>query len=428
MPKNRPDILLISFPKFILYAGLVLGIYLFPTALSAQNSSKTDTANVQLNYHEEAASFDTIHSQSEALDIASDRGLFILSSDRKMQMRILGSVRAAINYSDQALSSKSSLNPYEIPTNIPTISPNYFASLSQTRIGFEVTRKTAKRGDVFIRIETDFASSTNNLRIRHAYGQFTHLLVGQTWSLFSNVNDQPATVNFDGVVGSISIRTAQLRYSKNFNKYLNWAVGIEYSIPDFFIPDSIQVSLLQVIPDLTGQISYKKDQLSCHLSAVITTISGRDTTNEISYGFGFGASIGGHYKFLKRNKVYISFTSGRAISHFVSMFGGKREDAAYNPNNQKFEPLSMNAGFIAYEYDFNENLTANISYGMGAITNKYFQEDDAFSHAYTAMFNLFWQPVEGARLGVEYANGMRFNKGGDRGLANKISMLLYYDF
>lgn len=409
---------------------LFINLMILFQVLSGQENNPQDTTKAEVSYNKSGGSFaaDSGYVQTEALDIASDRGLFILSADKKMQMRILGSVRSAFNYTDQDLTNKSTLNPYEIPTDINSYSPNYYASLSQTRIGFEVTRKTKRYGDIFIRIETDFASQTNNLRLRHAYAQFRHILVGQTWSLFSNVNFQPATVSFDGDVGSVSLRTPQIRFFGAISKKFNWAAGIEYSYPDFIIPDSLQVSLLQVIPALTGQISFNKGIFNGQFAVIVATISGRDTTDKISYGFGVGGSLGGQFTIHQKNKIYLSFTSGLAISHYMAVFGGKREDAAYNPFTKKFESLIATSGFLAYGREFRHNISANLSAGVAAITNKDFQPNNSFSYGYNAMLNVFWQPIEGARLGIEFANGQRVDKGGNSGMANKISMLLYYDF
>ena len=122
------------------------------------------------------------------LDIGKDRGLYIITPSGKMQLRILGSVRYSVLYDFVELSKKKSFNTYYIPTGADNIKiPNFYNDLNQTRLGFEVTRKLEK-SDVFIRLECDFNGSGGQFRIRHAYGQINRFLVGQTWSLFSNVS------------------------------------------------------------------------------------------------------------------------------------------------------------------------------------------------------------------------------------------------
>lgn len=399
-------------------------------SLLGQEKKNPDSTKAQINYNKTTESFtnDSTYQQKEALDIGSNRGLFILSPDKKMQMRILGSVRTAINYADQNLSNKNKFNPYEIPTNLSALSPNYFASLSQTRIGFEVTRLTKKNGDVFIRIETDFGSSSGNLRIRHAYGQFKHIIVGQTWSLFSNVNYKPATVSLEGAAGSILIRTPQIRFFGKISGKFLWAAGIEYSLPDFVIPDSIQATVLQVIPDLTAKIKFSSKWFICSIGGIVTSISGRDSTDKISYGFGVGGSLSGKFIIREKNNIFFSVAGGQGITHFIAVFGGKRQDATFNPNTGKFEFIPVASGFIGYERIFSDKLNANVSFGVATIYNKDFQDDDEFSRGYNALVNIFWTPVEGAKIGFEYGNGQRFDKGGNSGMANKVSLLMYYDF
>lgn len=189
------------------------------------------------------------------LDIGSNRGIFILSANRMLQLRILGSIRSNFHYSDLVLENKNTFNPYEIPTIDKRKSPVYFAGFSQTRLGFEITRRTASRGDIFIRLEADFNGNSGAFRIRHAYGEIGRFLVGMTWSLTNNVGYQPAMVSTDGPVSGIGLRTPQLRYTQKFNDKFGLSIGIEYSKLQVSIPENIVASPVQLIPDLTSRFT-----------------------------------------------------------------------------------------------------------------------------------------------------------------------------
>ncbi len=105
------------------------------------------------------------------LDIGKDRGLYIVTADRKMQLRILGSVRFFALYDMVEIPVKKTFNTYFIPTGDNNVKiPNYYNSLNETRLGFEITR-ILETQNVFIRLETDFNGSQGQFRIRHAYGQ-----------------------------------------------------------------------------------------------------------------------------------------------------------------------------------------------------------------------------------------------------------------
>lgn len=403
-------------------------------AAIGQDSTKSDSTKTQVTYNQPDSTFmmdaDTAviqHNVDAALDIASDRGIFILSSDKKLQLRILGSVRANFNYTDQDLPDHQTFNPYEIPTDIDNRAPNFYAGVEQTRLGFEVTRHTKSNNDVFIRIEGDFKNSSIAFRIRHAYGQFQNLLVGQTWSLFANVHYQPAFVSMDGPVGGSGVRTPQIRYSHSFAKNMVIAGAIEYAFDDFDVPDSIGTAL-QVIPDFTAQFSFKKSKYSFRLAAIVRTLSGRTDSNDISYSFGFGGSFAGKMKVKKNGELFLTATYGNAISSYLDVWAGRNENMSYDAENKTFEALFSLSGYLAYSQSLPKDFSASIGLGFGSIYNKDYQPDDAYNYSYNALLTVFWVPVEGARLGLEFTNGQRWDKGGERGAANRVSMLLYYDF
>jgi len=83
---------------------------------------------------------------------------------------------------------------------------------------------------------------------------------------------------------------------------------------------------------------------------------------------------------------------------------------------------------VSWSHMWPKSFSSTLSVGLAAITNRDFQPDDAYSYSYNALINVFWQPVEGARLGIEYASGERWNKNGERGRATRFSILMYYDF
>jgi hypothetical protein len=188
---------------FILFAAIP-GI-----TIGQENKRDQTNAILSLSVGDTIQSDTTKIIEDAPLDIGQDRGLFIVTPDQKMQLRILGSVRYLAVYDNVNFNNKNSFNTFFIPT--PTTEdkiPNYYNGLSQTRLGFEITRSTEK-GNVFIRLETDFAGA-NGFRIRHAYGQIKRVLLGQTWSLFSHVSALPSKVDFAGLTGSIVTKTPQI--------------------------------------------------------------------------------------------------------------------------------------------------------------------------------------------------------------------------
>ena len=96
---------------------VMIGSQLLIGKANAQENSINDTKTIlTLNSAVSLHSDSTKIVEDAPLDIAQDRGLFIIAPDQKMQLRILGSVRYLVVYDELKLQSKNAFNTYEIPT------------------------------------------------------------------------------------------------------------------------------------------------------------------------------------------------------------------------------------------------------------------------------------------------------------------------
>ncbi|TDQ19285.1 hypothetical protein DFQ04_1106 [Algoriphagus boseongensis] len=365
--------------------------------------------------------------EAAPLDIADDRGLYIRTTDGKIQLRILGSVRYLVVFDGLNLSSKNSFRTDEIPTGaLNKAFPNYYNGLDQTRLGFEVTRKTDK-GDVFIRLETDFAGD-NGFRIRHSYGQFDQFLFGQTWSLFSHVNALPAMVDFSGPTGSIIARTPQLRYSvpKTFFG-ANVAVGLEYIIPNLTVPDSIAGQTFQLFPDITMRLDKVYPWGSVQLSGIIPMLSGRSFEDQLILKPGWGISGSTVVNSWKNGKWYLQGVIGQAITRYFNDLSGIGSDVVIDPDGEIKSPLSVGL-YGTYEHSWRQNIYSNFTAGWLHLQTYGFTEDFAYKKGYSFRVNTFWDLTEGAKIGGEAIWGNRVDNDRQKGNALRLNILFYYDF
>ncbi|MBN3520670.1 hypothetical protein JYB62_11735 [Algoriphagus lutimaris] len=365
--------------------------------------------------------------ETAPLDIADDRGLYIRTADGKIQLRILGSVRYLGVFDLLNLSSKNSFRTDEIPTGaLNKAFPNYYNGLDQTRLGFEVTRKT-EMGDVFIRLETDFAGE-NGFRIRHAYGQFGQFLFGQTWSLFSHVNALPAMVDFAGPTGSNVTRTPQARYSvpKTFLG-ANLAVGLEYIIPNLALPDSVTSQTFQLFPDITSRLDKIYPWGSVQLSGIIPMLSGRSPSGRLILKPGWGISGSTVIDSWKNGKWYFQGVIGQAITRYFNDLDGIGSDFVIEPGVKIRSPLSLGL-YGTYEHNWRKNIYSNFTAGLLQIETYEFTLDNAYKNGYSFRVNTFWDLAEGAKVGGEAIWGKRQDNDRQKGNALRLNILFYYDF
>ncbi len=410
------------------YVFIGVGLFIFSFQLcfaQEEDSSQKTIMGVEAS---DTLKTDTIKVvETAALDIAQNRGLFIVTPDKKMQMRILGSVRYLVVFDQMNLTSKNAFNTYEIPTGDLNIAiPNYFNGLDQTRLGFEVTRRTEK-GDIFIRLETDFAG-TNGFRIRHAYGQYKKFLFGQTWSLFSHVNASSAMVDFAGPTGSVVTRNPQIRFSQaNLFDGYDLAVGLEYIIPNLAIPDSIGAKTFQLVPALSVRLDKVYPWGSFQLSGIIPTVSGRDREDNLVLKPGWGVSSSVVINSWKQGKWYIQGVLGREITRYFTDLGSNGLDLTISPEGEIRAPL-VYGYYATYEHYWKKNIYSNFTYGLVHIEKYAFTEENAFLEGYTFRVNTFWDVAEGARIGAEAIWGKRVDKSNIEGDAIRGNLLFYYDF
>ena len=400
---------------------------ILPEGIRAQEIGEEGVKTMVTSHAGDTIQSDTLKIIEDApLDISQDRGLFIVTPDKKMQLRILGSVRYLVVFDDINLNTKNTLNTFEIPTPTTGLKiPNYYNGLDQTRLGFEITRKTS-RGNVFIRLETDFAG-TNGFRIRHAYGQMKRFLLGQTWSLFSHINALPSMVDFSGPTGSVVARTPQIRFSApKLIGETNFAFGLEYFPPDLNIPDSFQIETFQVIPDITVRADRSFSWGSAQVSGILPVLSGRnDNDFELIPGWGLSASL--VINSWANGKWYFQGVGGKAISRYFNDFGGNGFDIQFPLNGGYTSPFTY--GFYAtYEHLWTTSIYSNFTYSMVSLEKESFTAANAFHKGRTVRMNTFWNITDGAKAGGEFIWGNRNDKDGVSGNALRFNLLFYYDF
>jgi len=366
--------------------------------------------------------------EDAALDIAQNRGLFIVTPDQKLQLRILGSVRFQATYDNKNLNSNISYTTYDIPVGENNVRfPNIFFGLEQTRLGFEITRNT-QRGNMFVRLETDFAGN-NGFRIRHAYGQFGRFLLGQTWSLFTQIVSIPATVDFGSPTGAAIAKTPQIKYTiPNLFSGYNLALAFEYFKPDYVLPDSLAVESFQLIPNVTARIDKTFDWGLIQLSGLVTVLSGKEEGGDPAYLFGWGGSFSAVVNSWVNGKWYFQVNGGKGIARYYNDFEDQGLDLLIDPDTgQGLLPYVMGS-FLTYEHAWREDIFSNFTYGAIVLENYSFTPAEAFRWGDSFRINTFWTVVEGARVGLEYIYGARNNNNKEEGRAGRLNFLVYYDF
>jgi hypothetical protein len=327
---------------------------------------------------------------------------------------------------------------------------------NQSRINFDYRQREEKR-TLRAFIEADFFGTGDTLRLRHAFGQYSDLLAGKTWSAFYDAEAAPEEVDFEGINGHVLLRQTQVRYFPEIGKDLQLMVSLEDPQPQVTGGEGVSE-----LPDLVASIrrtwfnrwhiktAVLMRQIRATVSAGVdsngqpcTPIAGTPAGQPDSNGCAAMATPGSSVKtngwaLTLSGKVKIPMTGendnllwqfnygeglGRYLtdlSSIVSLGTDGGQDAVVDPETGDFKPLPVFGGYLAYQHWWTRTsgLRSTFIVAMIDINNLDYQPANAYNQTQRAAGNLIWSPISSLDLGVEFLWGKRINKGAVGGISD----------
>jgi hypothetical protein len=415
--------------------GFAVGVLTLASPVAAQedpvSATRTDTLAIVDSLQ---AATDTIQ-ESHPQDSPDQAGFIFATSDGKGSFRLRASIRLNGAWDGSGLQSTDVFDTYLIPVGF-TETPEqarFFMQATQTRFGFELNRDTG-RGIVYGRIEADFRGTDNSLRLRHAYGEFWKVSVGQTWSTFTDVSTLPVTVDFEGPPSSNSVRTPQVRFTTR--PLANWTTSVALEAPQVDATvsnDSVSgtSASFQGFGDIAARARLELGWGHLTFSTIFRSITLQSTERETQFLPGLGFQFSGRLDLDDEDQLLFQAIGGRAISRFVGSLGEKGLDLLLNPQTGRWVVVRSYGGYLTYSHRWIRiapDLISNFTVGAMGILNEDFESDDAFRNSFYFSGNGFWRITEGTRVGSEISWGARYNKDGQSGSAIRFSFAAYLDF
>ncbi len=260
---------------------------------------------------------------------------------------------------------------------------------SQSRFGFKIDG-----GDFKAKVEGDFFGAGNGFRLRHAYGEWNGILVGQTWSNFMPLESYPSTVDFEGPVGIPFSRVQQIRYS-----YIDGGLTVAASI-------EADVAGTSSRPAVAGSVRYGIDKGSIRLAAISRRIPLGGVDRNV-----WGVTVGGVANLWQGGSLMANYSTGDGNSDLlVSGLGG----TAQFVGGQTIEAEGITLGI---SQDIGEKFTVGAAWGrtrMEVATGVDTKELESIH------LSAWYRPVEKVEFGLEYFTGTRTQGNGIEFNADRI--------
>ncbi|MEC5162450.1 MULTISPECIES: DcaP family trimeric outer membrane transporter [unclassified Janthinobacterium] len=296
------------------------------------------------------------------------------------------------------------------------------------------TGNAAVYGDIK-NIYTQQATNSYNFRLRHAYGQFGGLLVGQTWSTFMDVDNSPETVDFNGTIGGTFIRQPMVRYTYPTKDYGSFTVAAENASSYVLEDGAATPKGFAKVPDVVARWDKGFGWGAVSVRAVTTEhrLDDGADVNLSKRGYGFAASS--LYKTFGSDFLTVGVTGGSGIGRYFNYIEGALYDAANKRiltekalglvlgyQHKPSDTLRFN-GSVGYQRNYDNAYTdyarANgLDSGQYAVNSKVWQ----------AHLGFIWNPVKGVDFGAEYILGRRKTLAGEEGDLSRVNLSAKYNF
>jgi len=302
-------------------------------------------------------------------------------------------------------------------------------SARQSRLGIEI-RDLTSYGPLRAFVEGDFAGIGDTYRLRHAFGQFRHILAGKTWSTMVDNRATPEEIDFEGINGRIQVRQTQLRYFPKFGRDLDLLIGLEDPAPDVAGGQGVSQ-----YPDLVASVRRNwSDRWHVKTSLLLRQIEAKwDLDSSVADStFGWGLSVSGKVGLGisdERDNILFQLNYGDGIGRYINDLqevGG--QDAEFDLLTGELETLRVFSGYVAYQHWWRESLRSTLTYSWVDVENLDFQDDSAYARTDRAIINLLWSPVTRVDVGAEFLWGQRENKDGADGTARQLQIGAKYRF
>ncbi|MGI9468816.1 MAG: DcaP family trimeric outer membrane transporter [Rubripirellula sp.] len=326
----------------------------------------------------------------------------LLIYGQNVAMKIGGYVKADFIYDFDPIDSTDSFDTTKIPVNaLPRTNSRFHAR--QSRLSFD-TRWKGGGEVVKIYVEGDFFSTGDTFRLRQAYGESGRLLVGKSWTAFTDVAAAPATLDFEGSVSSVNRRQAQARYTFPIcDDVVTGTLSLEDT--QFIIAlDPAMGTSRSPTPDFIGHVRLATDLIQLQAAALFREVGFQPTNESTITKPAGGMNFTGVLMLTGRTKAYSQVLFGKGIGSYRSL----PDAAAVTGGSAALLP--MFGWMFGLTHEWNDLLSSNFTYAANNIENTSGQTGDSVKQTTYMAINLLAKPQNRTTLGIEYLYGTRTNK------------------
>jgi hypothetical protein len=338
--------------------------------------------------------------------------------------------------------ANATLRPSTIPVNCPGDAGcgedgETIFSIRQTKLGFKGYIPTAL-GELTTLLDFDLfnsAGGNTEARVLHAWAELGQFGVGQTETLFMDLDTFPNTIDYWGPNGMVFVRNPQVRYTAINRDGMKVAFSLEApsAALDTGKAADIDPSLVDVeahnrYPDIVANLRLDRDWGHFQAAALLRQVGFDTPTNPgaepSGEETGYGLNLSGVFNTIGKDRVVGQLVVGKGIASYMNDGG---VDLAPD-SNLSAEAVETVGWFVYYDHYWNDRWSSSIGYSEHRQDNTGGQTADAFKKGSYASVNLLYYPAKNVMAGAELLWGERENNDGATGDDTRIQFSAKYQF
>jgi hypothetical protein len=326
------------------------------------------------------------------------------------------------------------------PTRLPAFQDEwgkkgqFFFGVRQTRFGVNAATPT-KLGEARAVVDFDFYgvgadAGQTTIRLRHAYAQLGHFLMGQAESPFMDLDIFPNSLDYWGPSGMVFFRNVQFRWTPIMgDRQLQFALERPGASGDQGAyagrVELEDVAVRFPVPDLTASYKWGGHKWGyLRLGGILRYIKWDDLGNQpfdlSGDAVGWGLNLSSNVNIGSKGTLRLEAIYGPGVENYMN--DAPVDIGIQNNPSDPQKPIVGKAipvlGLVAfYDRTWNEKWSSTIGWSMVNISNTDAQAPDAYHQGQYALVNLLFYPVPGMMFGpeVQYIHRQNFSDGWNTG-------------
>ncbi len=363
------------------------------------------------------------------------------SKGQKYMMGIGGYVKGTVSMDfNGAIDNAADFTTSAIPINpLPGNDKLLQFNANQSSLFYNLVSLSDKKAKFGAYINMNFGGDNYAPEIQDAYVTYGGWLLGTTTSMFTDAAAIPPTIDSEGPNGLIYKTNTVLNFRGHIGKHFMTGIGVEMPSTDFTVSKDQNV-VNQYIPDIPSFVQYswgENNENHVRLSSMIRNVNYRNNIQDKDHIMTtYACQLSGLMTIKEKLVFYYQFVYGTGISTYIQDVSGLKLDflPKYTENQHdkdagKLDHVKSMSYFAGLQYNFNKRTLMSCTFSQVDIdVPDNYDNTSLYKEGYYLATNFMWYAMPNVQLGAEYLYGKRVDQNDEWGQANRLQVMLQYNF